>query len=430
MNRKMLAGMVLVAVISTLALVACAAAPQTYSTGSSSDEGEIRNSLGLDKPFYQQLPGSGSTSSQSYPAPEITLEIPPSPSPVQSMPFPTVPSTTAPRAYPAPATTPPPVVITTSPSQPSTVSSAITQRMIVRTGNLSLVVEDISATMENIAQLANSLGGYVVTSTKVGKGDVVSGVISVRVPEELFDSVMKSLRAFAIEVTSDNTTSQDVSEEFSDLSAKLKNLEATEAQLQEIMKKAEKVEDVLAVQRQLTSTRDEIERTKGRMQYLQQTSQTSLITIQLEQAKLNIQLVAGTRIARADDTIGFRVQTTGGIPPFSYNWDFGDGNTSVDAAPWHTYTKSGKYSVSVTVTDDRGSKATDTREEYINVLPGWSAGDVAKGAWRGLVGFGRFLYAALVWLLFFSPLWIAGGLIAFFVIRRRRMKRAAEQKKA
>ncbi|MDP2920243.1 MAG: DUF4349 domain-containing protein [Dehalococcoidia bacterium] len=416
MKSKVFTGVLFLLSVSLVLLVACSAATTMYSTGSPSDEDMLRKNLGLS------TPGTGSSSPQSYPAPEITLEIPAgAPAPRITVPAPvvTTPSTT----YPAPATTSPPVVITASPTGQS--SSATIQRMIVRTGNLVMVVEDISAAMEQISQLANTLDGYVVSSSKAGKGDIVSGVISIRVPQEMFDSAMKTLRAFAINVTSDNTTSQDVSEEYSDLSAKLKNLEATEAQLQEIMKKAEKVEDVLAVQRQLTSTRDEIERTKGRMQYLEQTSQTSLITIQLEQAKLTVQLVAGTRIARADDTIGFRVQTTGGILPFSYRWDFGDGNTSVDASPWHTYTKSGKYTVSVTVSDDRGGKAEDKREEYINVLPGWNAADVSRGAWRGLVGFGRFVFAVLIWLVYFSPVWIIGGLVAFFIIRRRRAKRAA-----
>jgi PKD repeat protein len=50
------------------------------------------------------------------------------------------------------------------------------------------------------------------------------------------------------------------------------------------------------------------------------------------------------------------VDIQGGISPFSYQWDFGDGAKSVEAAPWHKYSASGNYTVSVTVTDDKGSK--------------------------------------------------------------------------
>lgn len=393
----------LIVVLSMLAVVGCAAKPATYSSEGSVDDASLRHQLGLD-----------------VPAPQITLTIPV--------------ANTAPQTY-----APPPVVVTGSPSNEGTKSSgssgagssssssAPSQQMIVRTGNLNMVVDDISTTLDKIAQLAADLGGWVVSSSKYGTGKTVSGSISVRVPEPAFTGAMNSLRGMAVEVTSDNITGQDVSEEYADLTARLKNLEAAEAQLVVIMGKAEKVEDVLAVQRELTNVRAEIESTKGRMRYLEQTSSTSLITVQLVEAKLDIELVAGTRVARTGDTIGFSVKINGGIAPFSYKWDFGDGKTSVDAAPFHTYNAAKSYTVSVTVTDDRANTATVTREDYISVMPGWSAGDVGKSAWRGFVGFGRFLYSALIWLGIFSPVWLIGGGITFLVIRKRRKNRAARQ---
>jgi len=299
--------------------------------------------------------------------------------------------------------------------------------MIVRTGNLSMVVDDISTSLDKISQLAVDLGGWVVSSSKYGTGKTVSGSISIRVPEATFNGAMDSLRAMAVDVTSDNITGQDVSEEYSDLTARLNNLEAAEAQLVVIMNKAETVEDVLAVQKELTNVRAQIESIKGRMQYLEETSSTSLVVVQLVEANLDIELVAGTRVARTEDTIGFSVRINGGIAPFSYKWDFGDGKTSVDASPFHTYTAAKSYTVSVTVTDDRGNTATDTREDYISVMPGWSAGDVGKSAWRGFVGFGRFLYSAMIWIGIFSPVWIIAGVIAFLVIRKRRKNRAARE---
>jgi hypothetical protein len=75
----------------------------------------------------------------------------------------------------------------------------------------------------------------------------------IRVPVGEFDTAMSTLRAMADEVTSENTISQDVTEDYVDLNADLTNLEATEAQLLQIMTKADKVEDILAVQNQLTN---------------------------------------------------------------------------------------------------------------------------------------------------------------------------------
>ena len=193
----------------------------------------------------------------------------------------------------------------------------------------------------------------------------------------------------------------------------------------EIMQKAVTVDDILAVQTQLTNTAGQIETTKGRMQYLEQTSAMSLITVNLQQSTLTINLYAGTTYARTKDNIGFAVDIQGGISPFSYQWDFGDGAKSVEAAPWHKFNASGSYTVSVTVTDDKGNKAVDSRSNYITILPGWSPYDILDGAWRGLLSFFRFLFAVLVWILLFSPAIIVVGLVWYFTrrsLKRRRVK--------
>jgi chitodextrinase len=249
-------------------------------------------------------------------------------------------------------------------------------------------------------------------------------MVSVRIPAAQFDSIMSTLRSYAVKVTDDTNSAQDVTQEYMDLSARLKNLEAAETQLTEIMKKATTVTEVLAVQNQLTSTRAEIESTKARIQYLEQTAAMSLITVTLSQASMEISLVAGTRVARSGDSVGFGVQIYGGISPYSYLWDFGDSGTSLEARPWHTYSSAGNYTVSVTVTDDKGNKATDRRESYVSISPGWNAGDIARSAWRGFVGFGRFMGGFAIWMGIFSPVWIVIGVIVILIVRRRRRKKA------
>ena len=107
-------------------------------------------------------------------------------------------------------------------------------------------------------------------------------------PAGQFDNAMSTLRGMADEVTSENTSAQDVTEEYTDLNASLTNLEATQAQLLEIMTKAVTVDDILAVQQQLTNIDGQIDSIKGRMQYLEQTSATSLITVSLTQSKLSV----------------------------------------------------------------------------------------------------------------------------------------------
>ena len=330
-------------------------------------------------------------------------------------PAPTVPpATTAPR----PAV---PTIIVQQPPQYSGVSDVTTpDRMIVRTGNMAIVVEDVAVAIDRISKLAEASHGYVVSSNSWREGERLRGTISIRVPTGDFGNIMRAISQLAVEVTSQTTSSQDVTEEYVDLTAKLKNLEAAEQQLLVIMGKAEKVEDILSVQRELTNTRAQIEQTKGRMQYLEKTSATSLIEVDLEQSKLDARLTANRRFIRSGESVQFTAQVGGGFAPYSYQWDFGDGKSSNDVAPIHTYRGSGDYTVALTVTDDRGNTASAEMKDYVTVQAGWNAGNVAGSAWNGLTAFGRALLSIGIWLGIFSPVWLIGGGIVFWRLRRRR----------
>ncbi len=300
------------------------------------------------------------------------------------------------------------------------------ERMIVRTGQMALIVEDVRIALEDITSLAEGFEGYVVSSRvwKVGERQV--GSISIRVAAEYFNDTTRMLRGLAVEVTSETSDSRDVTEEYTDLTSKLSNLEATEQQLLTILEKAKTVDEILDVQRELSRTRGEIEQTKGRMQYLERTSATSLISITLEQSKLGLELFASRTRVEEREQVSFYAEIAGGFPPYSYQWDLGDGTTSTDGNPQHAYTKDGTYSVSLTVTDDRGNELTETRTDYITVLSGWEAGNIASSAWNGLVVFGQVVADIVIWLGVFSPLWIVIGLITYVIIRRRRSRKKSD----
>ncbi|MDD5189528.1 MAG: DUF4349 domain-containing protein [Dehalococcoidales bacterium] len=417
-------------VVGVMLLTSCAKAttayetPQTYVYSQSSSSGipapeitvtmpaspsPIRSAFGLDSPsnIAESLFGGGK-SAQSYPAYYDT-------------------SSTGSSGSPGRATTP--MTVTTTTTAAST-TAAGSQPMIVRTGQVDMVVNDITAAIAQITQLTNDNSGYVVSNNKYSNDKIYSGVISIRVPAAQFDGMMNSLRAMAVKVTTETSSATDVTQEYTDLSSRLKNLEAAEAQLVEILTRAGTVTEVLEVQKQLTSTREEIEVIKGRMQYLEQTAAMSLISINLRQSSLVLNLVAGTRNARAGDNINFAASIQGGISPYSYAWDFGDGAKSTDESPWHKYTSSGLYTVSLVVTDDNGNKATDTRAGYINITPGWNAGDVAKGTWQGFLSVLKFLFTVLLWLVYLAPFAAIIFGIVFLVKRarrNRRMKLAAAQ---
>jgi hypothetical protein len=295
------------------------------------------------------------------------------------------------------------------------------ERMVVKTGNMQVVVRDVTSAMDKVAQIANSVGGYVVSAQKWKEGEKVAGSIAIRVPSIRYDETIVNIRNLAMDVLNENTTSQDVTQEYVDLGSRLKNLEATEAQLLKIMESATKTEDILAVQRELTSVRGDIEQIKGRMLYLEQTSAMSLITVQFSEAQLVVKINANKARVKTGEEITFNAEVTGGFAPYSYEWNFGDGETSNQRSPVHFYREAGTYTVSLTVTDDKGYSNTETRKDYIFVTGGWGPGATVASAWNGFLSFGRVVLNILIWLGIFSPVWlIVGGLIAWGVYRRRR----------
>jgi hypothetical protein len=297
-----------------------------------------------------------------------------------------------------------------------------TERMIIRNAYMALVVDDVSAAIAQISSLAAAYGGFVVSSNLYESDSRLYADISFRVDSTRFNEAMQNLRDIAVDVRSESTSGQDVTEEYVDLTAQLKNLEASESQLLELMKKAGEVAEILEVQRELTKTTGEIEQTKGRMQYLEESSSLALIQLNLEQSKLAVEFNADTRNVKEGNKVWFYAKISGGFAPYSYQWDFGDGQTSTQEVPSHNYRDNDTYTVTLKIKDDKGNTAEYTREDYITVLRGWDAGNFARSTWNALVAFGHFLVNLLIVLGIFSPVWIIILVILYFAWWRRRKK--------
>ena len=160
-------------------------------------------------------------------------------------------------------------------------------RMVIRNANLTLVVADPAEAVNRITALATSMGGFVVSSyTYQSSVDadgraIMQANITIRVPSEQLDAALAQTRGMAVEVRTENISGQDVTAEYTDLSSRLRNLEAAEAQLVNIMDGATKTEDVLSVFNQLVYIREQIEVVKGQMQYYEQAAAMSAIYVDL-----------------------------------------------------------------------------------------------------------------------------------------------------
>jgi len=159
------------------------------------------------------------------------------------------------------------------------------ERMIVWTAQLSLVVKDAEGSLGHIKTIVTALDGYVADTRLWRDDEQLRGSVTVRVPTESLDDALSKFKALAVRVEGESSNSQDVTEEYTDLGARLRNLEATEQELLELLttvrEKTGKAEDILSVHRELTSIRGQIEQLKGRMQYLETTSSMAAITIDL-----------------------------------------------------------------------------------------------------------------------------------------------------
>lgn len=161
------------------------------------------------------------------------------------------------------------------------------ERIVIKNGNLSIVVIDPPQSMDAISQMAQEMGGFVV-SANLYKEQLSSGIevprasITIRVPAERMDEAMRRIRGQSKQdPLSENVNSQDVTSEYVDLQSRLKNLEAAEVELTAIMQEATKTEDVLAVYNQLVSIREQIEVIKGQIKYYDESAALSSISIEL-----------------------------------------------------------------------------------------------------------------------------------------------------
>jgi hypothetical protein len=158
---------------------------------------------------------------------------------------------------------------------------SLQERLIIRTGTMSVVIADTEVTMRTLAELVNERGGWVVSSNVYLSGRAKAGSMTVRIPAAEFDGLMAAVRELALEVTRENAEGQDVTEEYVDLSARLANLQATADRVRAFLDDAQTVEDALNVNRELSRLEGEIEAMSGRLQYLSQSAAYSTLTVNL-----------------------------------------------------------------------------------------------------------------------------------------------------
>ena len=140
---------------------------------------------------------------------------------------------------------------------------------IVYTGSLQLVVADLQPALARARAAVLAFGGYVGASEESNDGERSVATITYRIPATRWEDAIADLRGLATKVVAEQTQATEVGGQVVDLEARLRNLRASEASLQEIAKGAGKISDLLEVEAQLTQIRGQIEQLDGQLARLQ-----------------------------------------------------------------------------------------------------------------------------------------------------------------
>ncbi|MBN1762380.1 MAG: DUF4349 domain-containing protein [Methanomicrobia archaeon] len=160
-------------------------------------------------------------------------------------------------------------------------ASTDTEQKIIQRASLCIEVDDFQARSDALTTIVERSDGFISNSysyvTDTGRK---RGEITIRVPEDAFLSVISELEQLGT-VESKQTSGEDVTEEYIDLTARLNNSERQEQRLLEILELAENVEEVLDVERELARVRGEIEQLTGRITYLDNRVEFATISVSL-----------------------------------------------------------------------------------------------------------------------------------------------------
>lgn len=163
-------------------------------------------------------------------------------------------------------------------------NSLLVDKKIIKNGSLDLRVEKTETAVEKISQIVKGQGGEVFSTNfyEPIKGQK-SGSITLKVPVEKFEETISKIKEVATQVFYEVTSGQDVTEQYSDLQAQLKNKKAEEESFVKILERAGEIEDVLKVTQQIARVRGEIERLEGRIRFMDSQTDMSTIVVNLSE---------------------------------------------------------------------------------------------------------------------------------------------------
>ena len=157
---------------------------------------------------------------------------------------------------------------------------AAQERVVIYNAHVSLETSDIQGTLAKTRGLAEAYGGYVASSSRSAYGMQNRAEIAIRVPKDKFHAAVQQIETYG-KVLDEGTSSEDITQQYIDLKARLNNLLRQEERLREILDMAKTVDEILRVENELTRIRGDIDSLQGQINYLEGVSEMSLISVTL-----------------------------------------------------------------------------------------------------------------------------------------------------
>ncbi|RYJ43965.1 DUF4349 domain-containing protein [Flavobacterium beibuense] len=154
-----------------------------------------------------------------------------------------------------------------------------TDPKIIKTATLRFETQNLETTADNLKQAIGKFNGEVQSDEERNEYNTVSRSLSIRVPSHSFDNFIDEISKGVTYFDRKEISSRDITEEYIDTESRIKTKKALEERYLQLLKKANKVSEMLEIEKELSAIREEIESKQARLQYLQ--SQVSYSTVQL-----------------------------------------------------------------------------------------------------------------------------------------------------
>jgi hypothetical protein len=208
-----------------------------------------------------------------------------------------------------------------------------TARKVIRNAELAIEVQSPAAAESKVSALVEKLGGYVASSARevvAGEGEKkwTTVSLSLRVPAERLDETLRELKRLGAGAETEKIGSEDVTDEYIDVGARVSNQRRLEQQLVTILAQANKVEEALKVHQELSAVRTEIDRLEGRKRFLESESAMAKVSLSLAPLRpvvgfssaeiaVNVRKAATDSVSVAGGIVTFAIRATGVLLPLA-----------------------------------------------------------------------------------------------------------------